>query len=106
MGERKSIFDNELFCDADIAIIREKVEQNLPILFSNDKYIEIDDKLQELNIELTSILNNPDLEMFQKYIKINTDLIDYQNCLAYYLGLQAGIKINDLNIWHNSNKVL
>jgi len=96
MKERKNIFDNELFCDADIAIIREKVEQNLPILFSNERYSEFDDKLQELNRELTSLLNSPELEMFQKYIKINTDIIDYQNCLAYYLGLKAGIEIKEL----------
>ncbi|MCI8518594.1 MAG: hypothetical protein HFJ51_00160 [Clostridia bacterium] len=75
-------FHNELFDEADISIVAEKMEENLPILFSNDHYMEIDDKILDLNMELTSILNSPELEMFQKYIKINTDIINYQNCLA------------------------
>ncbi len=89
-------FHNELFDEADISIVAEKMEENLPILFSNDHYMEIDDKILDLNMELTSILNSPELEMFQKYIKINTDIINYQNCLAYYLGIQYGMKINEL----------
>ena len=80
MNEEKNIFDNELFCEADIAIIREKVETNLPILFSNERYTDFDDKLQELNINLSKCLNSPELEMFQEYIKTNIDVIDYQNC--------------------------
>ena len=91
-----SPFSNELFNQADIDIVTEKVEKNIPVLFSNNNYMEIDDKLADLSMELTSLLNSPELEMFQKYIKINTDLINYQNCLAYYLGLQTGIKINEL----------
>lgn len=93
---KKLPFINELFSSTDVAIVAEKVEKNLPILFSNNNYSEIDDKLLDLNMNLTSLLNSPELEMFQNYIKINTDIINYQNCLAYYLGLQSGMKINDL----------
>lgn len=94
--EEKSVFNNELFDEADISKVAEKMEENMAVLFSNEEYMEIDDKIQELNINLTTILNSPELEMFQRYIKINTDIINYQNCLAYYLGMQYGMKINEL----------
>lgn len=89
-------FENELFNQTDIALINEKVEENIPILFSNEHYMKIDEKLLDLTETLESLLNSPELEIFKKYVKINTDAINYQNCLAYYLGLQSGIKINEL----------
>ncbi len=89
-------FNNELFSINDVTYVSEKVEKNISILFGDDKYMKIDKNLSILNLKLNSLLNDPELKLFHKYVQINTDVISYQNCLAYYLGFQFGLKINDL----------
>lgn len=89
-------FDNELFSESDITIISEKVDKNIGVLLSEEEYLKLDKELEDLNIKLTTLLNSPALELFQEFIMVNSDIISYQHCLAFYLGFQAGIKINEL----------
>lgn len=91
-----STLDNELFCQADVDIISEKVENNMSILLSNDNYIDIDDKLLDLNVKLSLSLKGKDLKLFREYIDASLEAASYQNCLSYYLGLKSGINISEL----------
>ena len=91
-----SEFDNELFDDVDIDIVNEKMEKNLPVLLANKHYMDIDDELLELSMKLNSFLDEHEQALFDKYIETNRKAISYQNCLAYYLGIQYGMKINEL----------
>lgn len=91
-----SAFDNELFDDVDIDIVSEKMEKNLPVLLANKHYMDIDDELLDLSMKLNSLLGENEQELFNKYIEINSEAISYQNCLAYYLGLKAGLNMRRL----------
>lgn len=88
-------FDNELFSESDVTIISEKVDKNIGVLLSEDAYLKLDKELEDLNIKLSTLLNSPELELFQEFLMVNSDVISYQHCLAFYLGFQHGIKIND-----------
>ena len=79
-----SEFDNELFDDVDIDIVNEKMEKNLPVLLANKHYMD------------NSFLDEHEQALFDKYIETNSKAISYQNCLAYYLGLKAGLNIRRL----------
>ena len=50
----------------------------------------------ELSMKLNSFLDEHEQALFDKYIETNSKAISYQNCLAYYLGLKAGLNIRRL----------
>ena len=89
-------FEDDLFCQEHVDIINEKVEKNIPTLLGNDIYLDIDDKIVDLNLKLNSILNKEQLKTFNGYLNTALEASLYKNCLAYYLGLQDGIKIGEL----------
>lgn len=88
-------FSNELFGENEVTNISEKVEKNIAVLLSENDYLKLDKELEDLNLKLNTLLNSPELELFQEFIRVNSDIISYQHCLAYYLGFQSGIKVND-----------
>ena len=45
-------FEDDLFCQEHVDIINEKVEKNIPTLLGNDIYLDIDDKIVDLNLKL------------------------------------------------------
>lgn len=88
--------DNDLFCETDINFISDKIDENFPILLANDTYLEIDKKLFELNSKLIKLLNEDELKLFEKYLDTSFETISYQNCLAYYLGINTGINMKEI----------
>lgn len=88
-------FNNHLFNQADIDIINEKIEDNISSLFDEENYIYIDDKLLDLNVRLNSLLDSTQIKIFNEYIRLSLEANTYKNCLAYYLGIQYGMNIND-----------
>lgn len=90
-----SYFENDLFSEDDIDLICEKIEKNIPILLGNDDYFDADDKLVELNTMFQSCLSEEQKKIFKKYIEANKKVVSFHNCLAYYLGIQTGMKIEE-----------
>lgn len=91
-----SYFENDLFSQEEVDLIEEKMENNMPILLGRDNYIDIDNKISEANVKLTKLLNEKELKIFKDYQSASINATSYQNCLAYYLGVQAGINSNKL----------
>ena len=50
------------------------------------KCIKIDNRIA-LNLKLNSYLDDKCQEVLKNYIKTTSEMNNYQNCLAYYLGL-------------------
>ncbi len=88
---------NDMFSQADLDIISEKMEKNYMILLGNSEYLDIDIKLTKLNDKLNILLNEPELKFFNEYLDTNLEAVNYQNCLAYYLGVKAGLEMGKLN---------
>ncbi len=91
-----SDFSNDLFCQVDVDLINEKLEDNLPVLYANENYGEIDDKLLDINEKLASSFSQAQKKLFREYIDASAEANFYQNCLAYYLGIKAGSDISEL----------
>lgn len=91
-----SDFSNDLFSQVDIDLVSEKIEKNLPALYADKSYSKIDDKLLDLNIKLSSSFDKNQKKLFREYLDIYAEANFYQNCLAYYLGIKAGLDISEL----------
>lgn len=91
-----SDLSNDLFSQVDIDLINEKLDDNLPVLYANEAYAKIDDKLLDLNEKLTSSFNQAQKKLFREYIDTSIEANFYQNCLAYYLGIKMGSNISEL----------
>lgn len=87
-------FSDNLFSQSDIDLIDEKVENNMAILLANNDYMDIDDELEDLNFKLTNMLDDSQLKILKEYLYTENKAKTYENCLAYYIGLQAGKNIN------------
>jgi len=89
-------FSSDLFNQSDIDLINEKVENNMAILLGNNNYMDIDDELEDLNFKLTNMLDDSQLKILEKFLYTKNRAKEYENCLAYYIGLQAGKNINKM----------
>ena len=92
-----SYFKNDLFCGEDLDLVCEKIEKNIPSLLGNSKYSDIDDKLLELNTQFQSCLSDEQRKLFKKYLSVRQEATNYQNCLAYYIGVKAGLTLGKIN---------
>lgn len=90
-----SYFENDLFSEADVDLICEKIEKNIPILLGNEDYFDVDDELVALNTKFQLCLSEEQKKIFRKYIEANKKVASFHNCLAYYLGVQTGMKIEE-----------
>ena len=88
--------DNELFNQTDIDFIDEKIELNMPLLIGYNQYMEIDNKLEEINLKLSSTLDKSQQKLFNKYQEYSINATSYQNCLAYYIGIQTALQSQNL----------
>ncbi len=88
---------SRMFSQADLDILRKKMDRNYVVLLGNSAYLDIDIKLTKLIDKLNILLNESELKLFNEYLDINEEAINYQNCLAYYLGIKAGLEMNKIN---------
>lgn len=91
-----SYFENDLFSQSDVDLVEEKMESNMSILLEHQNYIDIDNKISETNVKLSKLLNEKELQLFNDYQSSSINATAYQNCLAYYIGVLAGMNSKKL----------
>ena len=91
-----SYFENDLFNQADVDLVEEKMENNLAILLESKEYIEINKKFHEMTLKLDSSLTSKQRKLLTEYQGLELEITTYQNCLAYYLGCKATIENDKL----------
>ena len=92
----KNYFEEDLFSDEDVTFIMEKIDKNVAILFAQEEYLNINDKVIQIKRKINSMMNSEIRNLFKKYERHLSELNSLQNCLAYYIGLQRAIKIDDI----------
>lgn len=91
-----SYFENDLFDKADIDLIDEKIQANIPGLLGIGEYMDLDIKISDINERLSKSLDVKLKRLFNEYQQAVIKANSYQNCLAYYLGVQAMANVDKL----------
>ena len=87
MENREKEIDLSWFNDKNIDFVDNQMEIYMPNLLDIDNYIQLNQDMQKLELELNSSLSENQLNILRNYQRIDLQITSYQNSLAYYLGL-------------------
>lgn len=86
---------NFLFTEEDLEYVSDMLQKNIDLLMKNKKYKNNNDELSKI-AEIIDILPNDFKKFFEDYDRFYyCSNLNYNMCLAYYIGMQKGLKINE-----------
>lgn len=83
-----------LFTEEDLEYVSNLFQKNIDLLMKNKKYKNNNCELSKI-AEIVDTLPSDAKKLFEDYDRLYCSNLNYNMCLAYYIGMQKGLKINE-----------